>query len=107
LIIGADNLKQFQTWKSPKAILRIASLAVYKRKGFNRSLKNQNIAFQPIKGQLLHVSSTEIRKRLSKGLSVSELIPKPIEKYLKQHALYTYSNSLISKRKSHEVNCTS
>ena len=35
LILGADNLLQFQSWKSPKTILQLSSLAVYKRKGFN------------------------------------------------------------------------
>ena len=88
LIIGADNLEQFQSWKSTKAILQLASLAVYKRRGFSRALMNHDIAFQPIKGKLLQVSSTEIRKKLMKGSSVSKLISLSIEKYIKRHSLY-------------------
>ncbi|MGA3286560.1 MAG: nicotinate-nucleotide adenylyltransferase [Bacteroidota bacterium] len=106
LIIGADNLEQFQSWKSPKAILQLASLAVYKRRGFNQSLKNQNIAFQPIKGQLLQVSSTEIRKRLVKGSTVSKLLSRSIERYIKRHSLYLRSHPIIRKRKIHEINRT-
>ncbi|MGD0590391.1 MAG: nicotinate (nicotinamide) nucleotide adenylyltransferase [Bacteroidota bacterium] len=106
LVIGADNLEQFQSWKSPKAILQLASLAVYKRRGFNRSLKNQNIAFQLIKGQLLQVSSTEIRKRLVKGLTVSKLLSRPIERYIKRHSLYLRSYPIIRKRKINEINRT-
>jgi nicotinate-nucleotide adenylyltransferase len=106
LIIGADNLEQFHSWKSPKAILQLASLAVYKRRGFNQSLKNQNIAFQPIKGQLLQVSSTEIRNRLVKGLTVSKLISRSIERYIKRHSLYLYSHPIIRKRKINEINRT-
>jgi nicotinate-nucleotide adenylyltransferase len=98
LIIGADNLEQFQSWKSPKVILRLACLAVYKRKGFNQSLKKQNIAFQLIKGQLLQVSSTEIRKRLMKGLIVSKLIPRLIERYIKRHSLYLHSQLVVGKK---------
>jgi nicotinate-nucleotide adenylyltransferase len=104
LIIGADNLEQFQSWKSPKAILQLASLAVYKRRGFNQSLKNQNIAFQRIKGQLLQVSSTEIRKRLVKRLTVSKLLSRPIERYIKRHSLYLHSHSIIRKRNINEIN---
>jgi nicotinate-nucleotide adenylyltransferase len=106
LIIGADNLGQFQSWKSPKAILQLASLAVYKRRGFNQSLKNQNIAFQPIKGQLLQVSSTEIRKRLMKGLTVSKLISRSIERYIKRHSLYLHSYPIVRKRNLNEINST-
>jgi len=106
LIIGADNLEQFQSWRSPKTILQIASIAVYKRWGFNQSLKNQNIAFQPIKGQLLQVSSTEIRKRLMKGLAVSKLMPRSIERYIKRHSLYLHSHSIVRKRKINEIDRT-
>jgi nicotinate-nucleotide adenylyltransferase len=106
LIIGADNLEQFRSWKSPKAILQLASLAVYKRRGFSQSLKNQNIAFQPIKGQLLQISSTEIRKRLVKGLTVSKLLSRPIERYIKRHSLYVHSYPIIRKRKINEINRT-
>jgi len=106
LIIGADNLEQFQSWRSPKTILQLASLAVYKRRGFSQSLKNQNIAFQPIKGQLLQVSSTEIRKRLKKELTVSKFISKPIERYIKRHLLYVHSHSIIRKRNINEINRT-
>jgi nicotinate-nucleotide adenylyltransferase len=106
LIIGADNLEQFQSWKSPKAILQLATLAVYKRKGFNQSLKNHNIVFQPIKGQFLQVSSTEIRNRLMKGLTVSKLILKPIERYIKKHSLYLHSYPNVLKRNLNEINRT-
>jgi nicotinate-nucleotide adenylyltransferase len=106
LIIGADNLEQFQSWKSPKAILKLATLAVYKRRGFNQLLKNQNIEFQPIKGQFLHVSSTEIRKRLKKGLTVSRLISKPIERYIKRHSLYLHTYPIDLKNKLNEINRT-
>ena len=106
LIIGADNLEEFQSWKSPKSILHLASLAVYKRKGYNHSLKKHDIAFQPIKGQLLQVSSTEVRKRLLKGLSVSRLIPTSIERYIKRHSLYLHSHPIFRKRNNNEINRT-
>ncbi len=88
LIIGADNLAQFNTWKSSKTILQLATLAVYRRKEFHWALNNCKIAFEPIKGKLLHVSSTEIRKRIEKGLPVVKLMPKSIQLYIKQHSLY-------------------
>lgn len=88
LIIGADNLAQFRSWKSRKAILQLASLAVYRRKGFNWIFKNQDIKYYPIKGELSEVSSTEVRKRIRDGLSILSFVPRLVSIYIKQHSLY-------------------
>jgi nicotinate-nucleotide adenylyltransferase len=106
LIIGADNLEQFQLWKSPQKILQLAALAVYKRRGYNRSLKNKDIPFQPIKGRLYRISSTEVRKKLGNKSSVSKLLPEPIERYIKRHSLYLHSSPAAGKRNINEINCT-
>jgi len=88
MIIGADNLAQFQSWKSPETILALASLAVYKRKGFNKYLKNPPITFEQIKGRILQVSSTEIRNRIRKGMSIESLVPECVANYIEQYSLY-------------------
>jgi nicotinate (nicotinamide) nucleotide adenylyltransferase len=95
LIIGADNLAQFNLWKSPKTILQIASLVVYKRKGFGLSLKESTIDFILLEGRMLRVSSTEIRRKITKGMSISTLIPKSVRFYIEKHLLYRPSRSII------------
>jgi len=102
LIIGADNLSQFNAWKSPRTILQLASLAVYKRKGFNPSLKDSAIDFILLKGRMLRVSSTEIRNRIEKGLPIRALVPNPIVLYIKRHSLYTIPTHIPPKRQSYE-----
>ena len=88
LILGADNLLQFHSWKSPKTILQLASLAVYKRKGFHRALNTSSLTYRVLKGPLLRFSSTEIRKRIARGLSIHAFVPTSIVHYIKQHSLY-------------------
>jgi nicotinate-nucleotide adenylyltransferase len=102
LIIGADNLAQFNSWKSPKTILQLASLAVYKRKGFSPTLKDSAIDFILLKGSMLQVSSTEIRNRIEKGLPIQALVPNPIVLYIKRHSLYTKSTYIPPKRQLYE-----
>jgi nicotinate-nucleotide adenylyltransferase len=102
LIIGADNLSQFNAWKSPRTILQLASLAVYKRKGFNPSLKDSAIDFILLKGRMLRVSSTEIRNRIEKGLPIRALVPNPIVLYIKRHSLYTIPTHIPTKRQLYE-----
>jgi nicotinate-nucleotide adenylyltransferase len=88
LIIGADNLAQFRSWKSREAILKLASLAVYRRKGFNWALKKKIVEYFPIKGELYQISSTGVRNRILKGLSISALVPKSVALYIRRHLLY-------------------
>jgi nicotinate-nucleotide adenylyltransferase len=102
LIIGADNLAQFNSWKSPEKILQLASLVVYKREGFNRLLKDSAIDFILLKGRMLRISSTEIRNKIENGLSVRALVPSPVVLYIKQHSLYTMMKDIHPKRQFHE-----
>jgi nicotinate-nucleotide adenylyltransferase len=102
LIIGADNLLQFHSWKSPKAILQLASLAVYKRKGFNLSLIDSPIDFTLLKGRILRVSSTEIRNKIEIGFPVRTLVPYSIVLYIKKHSLYSILKPVPRRRQFHE-----
>jgi nicotinate-nucleotide adenylyltransferase len=102
LIIGADNLVQFNSWKSPKTILQLSSLAVYKRKGYNLSLKNNLFDFTVLKGRMLRVSSTEIRNKIEMGLPIRSLVQNSIVHYIKQHLLYSTMMHTPTKRRFHE-----
>jgi nicotinate-nucleotide adenylyltransferase len=102
LIIGADNLIQFTSWKSPKTILQLASLAVYKRIGFNLRLKENTLDFIPLKGRMLLVSSTDIRNTIETGHSIRTLVPASVAIYIKQHSLYSTPTHISYKRQLHE-----
>lgn len=102
LIIGADNLAQFQSWKSPNTILRIASIAIYVRRGYDRYVKKNRINAIHLKGPSLAISSTEVRKRVAKGLSIHHLVPASIQNYIIQHSLYKDFTSKEHKELSDE-----
>ncbi|MCX6121495.1 MAG: nicotinate-nucleotide adenylyltransferase [Ignavibacteriales bacterium] len=102
LIIGADNLAQFNSWKSPKRILKLASLAVYKRKGFRLLLKDSSIDYFLLKGRMLCISSTEIRNRIKMGFPIRGLVPNALIRYINQYSLYSVLTHVSTKRPSHE-----
>jgi nicotinate-nucleotide adenylyltransferase len=102
LIIGADNLAQFHSWKSPKTILKLASLAVYKRKGFSLFLKDSSIDYVILKGRMLCISSTEIRNKMKMGFPIRDLVQNSIILYINQHSLYSVLTHVSPKRPFHE-----
>ena len=68
LIMGKDSYQGFSKWRESKKIRKTSKHVVGKRK--------------------LEISSTQIRERAKKGLSLSRLVPKDVEKYIVRNGLY-------------------
>lgn len=89
LIIGGDSLAQFWSWKAPDEILAEASLAVYARPGSKiKRGGHPNARIHRVRGPLLQISSTEIRKRIAARKSVRYLVTEPVRFYITRHRLY-------------------
>lgn len=84
LIIGADNWLIFEKWKDWEKIISDYHLIVYPRPGYPlteisiQQYPNVRVADAP----QYDISSTEIRKRLVQGLSISGWVDKKVEQYL-------------------------
>lgn len=88
LIIGADNWLIFQKWKDWQIILRDYHLMIYPRPGFDMP-KVPDAQYSKVRfvdAPLYEVSSTEIRNRLSQGLSLNGLVDPKVEQYLSHDA---------------------
>jgi nicotinate-nucleotide adenylyltransferase len=91
LLIGADSLDEFHTWREPEAILALATLAVASRPGASRPrprgwAKRRGVVWLGNPG--LEVSSTLVRARAREGRSVRYLVPDPVARYVARHRLY-------------------
>jgi len=90
LIIGADNLMEFETWKSPDEVLAKAGLVVMSRPGLDlHSIKSKyarsaNFVNVPQIG----ISGTDIRRRVKLGRSIHYLVLQQVEDYIIQKRLY-------------------
>ena len=90
LIIGADNLIEFESWKGPDEILDLVDLIVMSRPGFpfnevsgrpSRSAKFVNVP-------QIGISGTDIRRRIRMGRSIRYLVPSLVEEYIVKKHLY-------------------
>lgn len=100
-IIGAEQLEEFKKWKHWQQIIKKYRLIIFPRDPYGYELKktvkkflsldsvSKNIILMNQKNLLVtNVSSTIIRERVKKGLSIANLVPKRVEKYIKNHNLY-------------------
>jgi nicotinate-nucleotide adenylyltransferase len=90
LMIGADNLAEFATWKDPGEILRYAVLVAMRRPGFSGGIPAGGVieAVRFCEVPEIGISSTEIRRRVGRGLSVRYLVPVGVERYIAEKNLY-------------------
>ncbi|MFO7890901.1 MAG: nicotinate-nucleotide adenylyltransferase [bacterium] len=90
LIIGADNLVGFKSWKNPDQLLDEMKVLVLRRPGVDiTNIKKpfiQQMKF--INSPLIDISSSDIRQRIKVHKSIKYLVPKEVEKYIYKKGLY-------------------
>ena len=89
LIIGGDSLRQFLSWKGPEKILSMADLAVYRRPKWSSAQSSVDKSrIHVVKGPLMDLASSEIRKRLHDGKSIDKMVRDNVLVYIIRNRLY-------------------
>ena len=88
VIIGSDNLQQFEKWKNYQQILDRFGLMVYPRPGspLNHLMDHPNVQY--LEAPLLDISATYVRKCIKEGRSLRYLLPEPVVQYIDQQQFY-------------------
>jgi len=95
-ILGWDNLIQLPQWHEPSRLVKLCRLVPVPRVGQpSPDLDSLEAAVPGLSQSLvmldtpqIGISSSEIRDRVARGLSIHQLVPEPVERYIKQHRLY-------------------
>lgn len=85
LIVGADNLAGFPSWKRPDRIRELARLVVYQRPGAAVDSGGDVVR---LSGVEWGDSSTEARHRIRTGAPTESLLDPLVESYIRTHGLY-------------------
>ncbi|MBG29008.1 MAG: nicotinate (nicotinamide) nucleotide adenylyltransferase [Opitutae bacterium] len=90
MIIGGDQLEQLHKWKRARELTASIDFVCLERKGFELKVHADLVAFRshPIKPRIMEVSSTEIRQRIHRNLSVRHLVPEPAMQIIRERGLY-------------------
>ncbi len=96
LLLGEDSLRDFLTWRAPEEILELAELAVMHRPDRPVVLETLRAHLPTLEQRLtwldvppLHISATELRRRVREGLPVRYLVPLAVAILIRQKQLYT------------------
>ena len=84
-IIGGDSAETFHSWKDYKEILENSKVLVYSRRGHKVKITKH---MELIDAPYLDISSTMIRHKVMENKSISDLVPKMVEDYIKSNNLY-------------------
>jgi nicotinate-nucleotide adenylyltransferase len=86
LLLGEDSLCEFETWRDPEEILRLAALAVYGRPGWQAPPVGP--PHVRLLGPLVEISSSEIRDRVAAGRPIRFWVPEAVRVYIARNGLY-------------------
>lgn len=88
VIIGEDNLTNFEKWKNHEHILNEFGLYVYPRPDVTNSDLKRHPNVKMVDAPLLNISATYIRQCLQSNKSVRYLVPEPVEQMLRLRNFY-------------------
>lgn len=89
-LIGADQAQQLSDWRAIEELTQIIEFGVFDRSNieYDKSLRKKRIPYQKIDARRIDISSTEIRKRLARGLPVNNFLPAASIEIITSRKLY-------------------
>lgn len=96
-ILGWDSLVQLPEWREPLRLIELCYLVAVPRPGYpHPGLKALEASIPGISQRVvflekpeIDISASAIRELAARGLSLRQLVPEPVEDYIRQHKLYS------------------
>ena len=95
-IVGADSILDLPNWDRVDDLLNLCHFVGTSRPGCIVDMEKMKAELGEIAGEKIHIietpeleiSSTDIRRRLSKGTSIKYIVPAEVEEYIYKNKLY-------------------
>lgn len=90
-IIGTDAFKKIESWYETDKFKTLVDFIVFVRENEEvdlTHLKEKGYNYKIAQMPFIDISSTELRNRISQGLSIKNLVSKEVEDYINKNGLY-------------------
>jgi nicotinate-nucleotide adenylyltransferase len=96
LLLGADSVADFGTWREPERILGLATLMAVNRGRERADMRGFEERFGAaaregvlqVEMPAVDLAATDLRERVRDGRSIRYMTPRGVEAYIVQHGLY-------------------
>lgn len=93
LLLGADSVREFETWRTPERILELAQIVAVNRGGdppidLEAFQSRFGVVPREVEIPSLNISASDLRRRVAAGRSVRFLVPRAVEVYIAERGLY-------------------
>ena len=96
LVLGMDSVRELRRWRYPERLFDLCTVVAVSRPDspdvssaeIEDSFTASRGRTRMVRGPMLDVSATDIRLRVSKGRPISDSVPPPVERYIREHGLY-------------------
>jgi nicotinate-nucleotide adenylyltransferase len=89
LLIGGDNWTSFQRWFAHEEIVSHYAIAIYPRHNFDIDISSLPSNVTLVNTELIDISSTEIRRLIATGQSITGLVPPVVERMIAENHYYS------------------
>ncbi len=95
-ILGWDNLEELPKWREPRQLITLCRLVAVPRIGYRvPDLSSMEAKIPGLSKWVvmldkpeIDISASVIRERVARGLSIKDLVPEAVEKYIMECGLY-------------------
>ena len=87
-LIGADHVPTLPQWREADALAQILTFVVFPRSGGAKVEFPESFAGRCLEGELMDISSSDIRTRMREGESVGHLLPPAVAAILSKKQIY-------------------
>ena len=87
-LIGADHVPTLPQWREADALAKILTFVVVPRPGGHEVEFPESFAGRCLEGELMDISSSDIRARMREGKSVGHLLPPAVAGILSKKQIY-------------------
>jgi nicotinate-nucleotide adenylyltransferase len=86
-LLGIDQFREFESWREPHEVARLARLGILSRKGDVPDVAGPYGGIH-VPVTRIDISATAIRRRVAAGQSIRYLVPEPVREIIEAEGIY-------------------